>query len=193
MEYQATQHRLSLLASRFNLMVFLVFGLMLTNVLTASLAWYTSMHQKVEITPFGTNSGYTKSESSVDAKYLSLMSVNFIYSRLNVTPETVVQNHKRLLDFIDPHSYADVSAMLARESAVIKDKKISSYFEISNIQPDVRELKTTITGTLVRYVGLRALKPEKLTYEIHYQYSLGHLALTRFTHNTSNSEGEDHV
>ena len=193
MDFKATQHRLSQLASRFNLMVFLVFGLLMTNVLTASLAWYTSLHQKVEVTPFGASAGYTKSEAFVDASYLSLMSVNFVYSRLNITPETVAANHKRLLDFIDAGSYADIAAQLARESTIIKDKKISSHFEIKDIRSDVRELKTTITGTLIRYVGLRALKPEKLIYHIKYHYGFGRLTLTQFTHTSMNDKEAHNV
>jgi len=153
------------------------------------LAWYTSLHQKVEITPFFGSPGYIKSETSVDAHYLSLMSENFIYSRLNVTPETVIANHKRLLTFIDGKSYADISAQLSKEALIIKSKKISSHFEIADIRSDVRELTTTITGNLKRFVGFRELKSKKLIYTIYYRYSLGRLTLTRFTH----TEGKEHA
>jgi len=182
MEFNNIQHRLSQLAARCNLMVTLVFGLLLTNVIMGSLAWYTSLHQKVEITPFFGSPGYVKSETAVDAHYLSLMSENFIYSRLNVTPETVMANHKRLLTFIDGKSYSEISAQLSKEALLIKSKKLSSHFEIADIRSDVRGLTTTITGTLKRFVGLRELKSKKLAYTLYYRYSMGRLTLTRFTH-----------
>lgn len=182
MDFKNTEHRLNQMAARSNLMVALVFGLLLTNIIMASLAWYTSVHQKIEITPFFGAPSYIKSETSVDAHYLSLMGENIIYSRLNVTPETVTANHKRLLSFIDASSYALISAQLEREAKLIQDKKISSHFEISDIRSDARHLQTTITGTIKRFVGMRELAPKRRTYAIDYHYGHGRLTLTRFTH-----------
>ncbi len=193
MEFKPTQHRIHQLASRLNLMVSLVFGLLLTNILTATLAWYTSLHQKTEITPFGSNEGYIKSQSYVDANYLSLMGINFMYSRLNITPENVNFHHKRLLGFIDSTAFATISGQLNREKQLIKSKNISSHFEIEDVRSDINKLKTSISGTLIRYVGIRKLKPEKLIYHINYRYRYGRLTIISFTHKRAHSKGEQHV
>jgi conjugal transfer pilus assembly protein TraE len=182
MNFNAQQHRFSQLAARFNLMVALVFGLLITNVLMGSLALYTSIHQRVEITPFFGEPGYVKSDAMVDTHYLSLMSENFIYSRLNVTPETVRSNHKRLLAFVDSAHFAEFSAQLDKESKIILDKKISSHFEISDIRADSNRLRCTITGVLKRAVGFRDLRDERLTYTLQYRYRFGRLTVTQFTH-----------
>ena len=182
MDFKQHQHRLSQLALRFNLMVALVFGLLVSNVLMASLVWYGSLHQKVHITPFNANVGYMKSEASVDVHYLTLMSENFIYLRLNVTPETVSANHKRLLSFTDAKGYNDFLAQLNKEASLITNKKISSYFEIEDVLSNAQTLTTVIKGTLHRNVGLRALHEVRMIYTLTYRYQLGRLTLASFTH-----------
>ena len=93
MDFKIYQHRLTALSGRFNLMVTLVIGLLVTNILMGSLAYYAHFHQRIEVTPFFGQPRYANSENSVDSQYLELMSENFIYLRLNTTPETVKLNH----------------------------------------------------------------------------------------------------
>lgn len=181
MEYQAYESKLSKLSARFNLMVSLVFFLMVSNSLLAGLCWYTSIHQKTEVTPFSGNNGYLKSASDVDGHYLSLMSENFIYSRLNVTPETVDANHKRLLSFVNSENFSEMLKLLQKEANLIKNKKISSVFHIAQIRSNPANLTVDVTGILKRHVGLRELKDEKTTYQIQYQYRLGRLSIVRFS------------
>lgn len=182
MEFQAWQHRISQLSARLNLMVVLVFGLLLCNGLLGALAWYTTLHQRIEITPFFGNGGYLKSETAVDAHFLSLMSENFIYSRLNVTPETVTANHERLLSYVDATQYKDVLAQLQKEKALVIGQKISSHFEITGIRSNPQALTADISGVLKRSVGLRVLDEHRMTYQLAYRYRLGRLSILRFSH-----------
>jgi len=182
MDFRVQQHRLSQLAARLNLMVALVFGLLVSNILVGGLAWHTSLHQKVEITPFSGSSSYTKSDTEVDSHYLALMSENFLYSRLNVTPETVEAHHKRLLSFVDSSQYAQFLEQLHREESLIKSKKISSHFELMKSHIDQKHRLVSMTGILKRTVGLRSLPDVRVTYTIQYQYHLGHLSIVAFTH-----------
>lgn len=182
MDFSVHQHKLAQLAARFNLMVALVFGLLLTNVLMGSLAWYMGVHQRIEVTPFTGEASYIKSDSTVDAHYLTLMSENFIYSRLNVTPETVSSNHKRLLSYVDAAHYSTFSALLNKEAMLIQDKKIASYIDITSMVADSRTLSCVITGSVKRFVGNRALPEERLTYTLRYRYANGRLSITQFTH-----------
>jgi conjugal transfer pilus assembly protein TraE len=189
MDFKVQQHRLGQLATRLNLMVALVFGLLFTNLLMGSLAWYTAVHQKVEITPFSGVSEYRKSDVAVDGHYLSMMSENFIYSRLNVTPETVRTSHKRLLSFVNAKHYPKFLEQLNKEARVVTSKKISSYIEIKSITVDEKHLSCTVKGNLRRSVGARALHEEHVTYTLHYAYHLGRLTVIQFTH----AEDESHA
>lgn len=181
MDFSVYQNRLSKLSARFNLMVAMVFGLLLANILLSALAWYTSLHQRVLVTPFESGSGFANSDSNVDPKYLSMMSENFIYSRLNVTPETINSTHKRLLTFVDGSRYGVMQSTLAHEEGVVQKNKISSDFMITDIQLDPHALKATITGVLNRAVGGRVLKSARMTYELTYRYRFGRLSILSFT------------
>lgn len=181
MDYSVYQNRLSQISARFNLMVALVFGLLIANVLLSMLAWYTSIHQKVIVTPFESSAGFATSDSSVDAKYLSLMSENFTYSRLNITPETITGAHKRLLTFVDGSRYGTMQTTLAHEEAAVLKNKISSNFIITDMQLDPRALKAVITGVLNRAVGGRELKETRMTYVLTYRYRFGRLSILSFT------------
>lgn len=181
MNFSVYQNRLSKVSARSNLMVAMVFGLLLANILLSGLAWYTSLHQRVIVTPFEGGSGFANSDSSVDSQYLSMMSVNFIYSRLNVTPDTIASTHKRLLTFVDGSRYGAMQSTLAHEVDVVQKNKISSDFIITNIQLKPRALKAKITGILNRAVGGRALESARMTYELTYRYRFGRLSILSFT------------
>jgi conjugal transfer pilus assembly protein TraE len=180
MEYQTYQNRLSQLSARFNLMVCLVFGLLIANVLLAGLAWVTHYHQRIEITPFFGGDGYHKSESSLDAHYVGLMSENFIYSRLNVTPDTVSSNFQRLATYVNAANYSEVMKLLNHESEVVKSKKISSNFVITSLKINMKALTVDVSGVLQRHVGLREIPPENMIYRLSYTYQLGRLTINRF-------------
>lgn len=186
MDFKAYQSLLSQLSARFNLMVFLVFGLLLANALLSGFIWLIWQHHTVEITPFSGSLSYNKSETQVDSNYLSLMSENFIYSRLNVTPETVKANHQRLLKFADNKNYPEMLKRLDREAKVVIAKKISSSFDITQIQVNPHSLTAHVTGMLKRYVGLRALKEERLSYTLSFRYHQGRLSILSFTHSKEN-------
>ncbi len=182
MNFNVQQHRLGQLASRLNLMVALVFTLLITNLLMGSLAWYSAVHQKVEITPFSGGASYTKSDAVVDSHYLSMMSENFLYSRLNVTPETVDAHHQHLLEFVSSKHYPQFLAQLKHEASVIKSQKISSYFVLTGNYVDPKNLRVVMTGLLKRSVGLRALDDKKMSYVFQYRYHLGRLSIEQFLH-----------
>jgi conjugal transfer pilus assembly protein TraE len=179
-DYQVKENKLSQLSARLNLMVVLVLGLMISNIILAYQSLYAARHQQREVVPYACNRGYIISESAVDAHYLNLMTENFIYTRLNVTPLNVSQNHGQLLNYIDASIYPSFKKKLAQEEAIIKTKKIASSFEITDIQSDNQKLISVVKGRLKRYVGYRELKTAEKTYHIQYHYRQGKLTLVGF-------------
>ncbi|STX55696.1 Type IV conjugative transfer system protein TraE [Legionella beliardensis] len=181
MDFKQHQSRLSHLSARFNLMVVLVFGLLVSNVLLSCFLYHTWAHHTVEITPFSGNPGYFKSASHVDSHYLSLMAENFINERLNVTPETVDANHKRLLSFVNYQRYPSLLKLLTQEAQVIKAKKMSSTFVITHIKSNSHQLTAVVSGVLKRYVGLQALSEERKAYRLAFQYKNNRLSILTFS------------
>lgn len=180
MDFKVYQGQLSRLSDRLNLMVFLVFGLLVSNVLLSCFVYRAWNARTVEITPFSGSPGYLKSASTADSHYLSLMAENFVNERLNVSPETVDANHKRLLSFVDSAQYAEVSAQLTREAGVIRAKKISSAFDITQIRTDTGQMTAVVSGVLKRFVGLRALSEERKSCQLRFHYRNGRLSIAQF-------------
>jgi conjugal transfer pilus assembly protein TraE len=180
MDFTVQRRQLSRLATRLNLMVALILGLLLSNLLTGTLAWYSTLHQKIEITPFSGTAAYQKSDISADNHYLSMMTENFMYSRFNITPETVRISHKRLLSFADIKYYPKLLDALSKEARLINSKKIASYFEIKDIQFDKKNLNCTVNGKLKRATKSGAFHEEAVKYDIQYQYYLGRLTILQF-------------
>ncbi|QLZ68938.1 hypothetical protein FOLKNPGA_01718 [Legionella sp. PC1000] len=180
MDFKMYQSRLSLLSARFNLMVCLVFGLLISNIGLSCFVYSAFKHHTVEITPFSGSPGYLKSASFVDSHYLSLMTENFINERLNVSPETIDANHKRLLSYVSHQQYPYFLKLLAQEARVIKNKKMSSAFDITEIIVNPNELYAVVSGTLKRYVGIKAISDIQTTYKLVFQYVNGRLSIIQF-------------
>lgn len=158
-------------------MVCLVFGLLLSNVVLSFFVFFAWRHHTVEITPFAGSASYIKGSHYVDAHYLSLMAENFINERLNVSPETVDANHKRLLSFIDPLQYPHFLKLLSSEGEAIKSKKISTSFDITDIQVNPNRLTTKVTGRLKRFVALQNIDDIVKCYELQFHYRHGRLTI----------------
>lgn len=169
-----------LLKKSVNLWVVISASLMLSNVLLALICWYTTVHQKIEVTPFFGSQGYLKSDAGVDVHYLDQMSENFILTRLNVTPSNIKANHGRLLNYIDSRYYHALTESLLREQTQVINQKISSYFDIQSINSSPSEFKSTLKGHLRRFVGMRELPAKNATYELKYAYHLGRLSIISF-------------
>jgi conjugal transfer pilus assembly protein TraE len=180
MDYHVKESKLSQLSARLSLMVVLVLGLMMSNIILVCLAYHSFGHQKREVVPFGHTSGYVISDVEVDDHYLNLMTENFIYTRLNVTPDNVVRNHGELLSYIDSSIHSQFKKKLGKEEATIKSKKMSSSFDIIDLHSDSQHLISRVKGHLKRYVGYRALSPAEKTYRIQYRYQLGKLTIVGF-------------
>lgn len=180
MEFKAYQNQLRALASRLNFMVIVLLSFALANVLMAGFIWSNRHHYQIEITPFTGQVAYSKTDSRIDSHYLSQMTENFIYSRFNVTPETVKINHERLLRHVDSQRYAVFLNVLQAEANTILRKKIASHFDLLAIQVNPHTLTAQVRGVLKRAVGLRLLKEEKVNYYLTFRYHLGHLSILRF-------------
>ncbi|MFO2971155.1 type IV conjugative transfer system protein TraE [Legionella pneumophila serogroup 10] len=181
MDFKSYQSRLSQLSARFNLMVVLAFGLLVSNVFLSCFLFKVWNHHTVEVTPFSGAPSYLKSASNVDGHYLSLMAENFVNERLNVTPETVDANHQRLLSYVGHQNYTSMLRFLTNEAKVIKAKKMSSIFYIDKNKANPHELTVVVSGTLKRFVGLQALNDERKTYFLQFQYKDSRLSIVQFS------------
>ncbi len=180
MKYRIYKNTLFKMTQKLNLMTLLVVLLGFSNIITGSLSWYTSLHQKTYITPFYSNNGFEISGTSVDRRYLNLMAENFVYAKLNVTPKNVDHQHQLLLKYVSSKEYGRFKELLAREAKIIKDKEISSQINITSIRTDEAKRSVLVHGELLRMVDSRVLPSEEVNYFIRFDYLLGQLSIKEF-------------
>lgn len=174
------KNKLTSLSQRLNLMTCLVFFLSVSNVMLGGLAWYTSIHQKTYITPFFGGNGFSVSDGAADSNYINMMSENFVYSMLNITPKTVSHQHELILKYVSPSVYSRFRESLLLEERRIKSKELSSQIEITKIQSNPSALVSIVTGELSRMVGTRKLNQEQVSFRLKFDYSLGRLTIKEF-------------
>lgn len=181
MNFKVQQHQLFQLKGRLSLMKALVLGLLLSNMVLALSLVYLQLHQRVEVTPFASHSvKYANSMLAVDGEYLKLMSENFLFLRLNATPDTIGAEHQQLLSMVSADTYPLFVKKLEQEAQIIRQQKISSHFDIQHIHVDGQKLQCRIKGILHRSVGIRDLPAEKASFVLQFQYRLGQLKLQKF-------------
>lgn len=180
MKFMVKKNQIQTLSQKINLMVCLVFFLSASNLMLGGLAWYTSLHQKTYVTPYFGGNGFEISDTRVDGNYMSLMSENFIYSMLNITPKTVTHQHDLVLKYVSSSVYSKFKENLLKESKLIQDKEISSHIEITHIQSEPENMTSIVSGELSRMVGTRNLKQEKVQYAMKFDYVLGKLTIKEF-------------
>ena len=67
-----------------------------------------------------------------------------------------------------------------QEAKVIKTKKMSSTFDITQIKSNPGELTSIVSGVLKRYVGLHALTQVKKSYVLQFHYQDSRLSIVKF-------------
>lgn len=180
MNFKVQQHQLFQLKGRVSSMKVLIAGLLFANVVLALSMVYLSLHQRIEVTPFSSSPKYANSMLSVDSEYLKLISENFIFLRLNTTPETIGVMHQQLLSFVSSDTYPLFVKKLEKEAKIIRQQKISSHFDIQHIHVNSQKLQCHIQGILHRSVGIRDLPVEKASFVLQFQYRFGRLKLQKF-------------
>lgn len=180
MKFKVSKNQTQKLSQKVNLMVCLVFFLGVSNLMLGGLAWYTTLHQKTYITPFFGGNGFEISDTKVDGNYMNLMSENFIYSMLNITPKTVSHQHELVMKYVSSSVYSQFKENLVKENKLVKEKEISSHIEITHIKSQPEDLTSVISGELSRMVGTRNLKQEKVQYLMRFDYVLGKLTIKEF-------------
>ena len=180
MRFKIAKEKLEQLKERFNLLVFVCAGLLLSNVVLAFLVYWSVLHESRWIVPTTIQHEFKLSDYAVDDSYLRQMSLFFINERLNVSPETIDSSHQLLLESIAPKYYHVLSDVLADEAATVRTQKISSVFYPLGMTIDSKGLRVEIDGILHRYVGERALPPVHKQYLLTFQYHLGDLKILSF-------------
>lgn len=159
-------------------------GLVISNVLSGSLAWYFYSTQKTITTPMGYNRPFASDATSADAAGMTMFATSFAYWRLNVTPETIDGQQKLLLAYIPPESRDKLKKVLDVEADRIKHDGITSRLEIHEvreIEPGLMEVKGVLSSSTTNGQISTPLPPVTSTWRIKMSYVGGMLNLLDFS------------
>lgn len=139
-----------------------------------------SHRQMTVLVPMNLNSPMSVRNNAVSSQYLDENAISFINLRLNFDPDTIDENHKIILKFLSSDNYKSIRKALDQEAFLVKSQGISSSFYISNVEINKKTLSALISGTLVRSVSDKALKPAKVQFLISFENNDGLLTISKF-------------
>ena len=160
----------------------LVIGFVLLGITCSvlSVCLYQTMHHKsTRFLPPVIKEPFSLSQVTPDKPYLNLMGLFLLSLKYNLTPDSTKASHEMLLGYIHPENYAELLGRFTKEEKAIRDQKISSVFYPDNKTTEISivGMQMKISGTLKKWVGTRALKPEIVTVILHFDYQQGLLWL----------------
>ena len=161
-----------------NKLLLIAFISSLVAVMILSACLYRAIGQKtVTLVPPVMNQRTTVSAVKPDQAYLDMMARYLLGLKLNITPATVQQNHKLLLNYVNHAHYPQIQKILTEDQQAVQKHDISSVFYPDETTSKVSNLTVRISGTLVKKVGERPLKPSQVTYQLQFSYDNGLLKL----------------
>jgi conjugal transfer pilus assembly protein TraE len=153
---------------------------MVLSILLALLAFKNINRERIVLVPAGFHQEAWVSDAGVSASYLSQMSLMLSNLRLNLSPETLAESHKLLLQYVDSSAVGPLRQTLVEEGDRIAQEHVSTAFYVTNIAVDVTHFLVEVKGRLVSTVGKIILPEKYVTYELKYRYRDGQLFLIRF-------------
>ncbi len=173
-------NEVSILAISKTLNYLLVIGFLISMLANATLSvalYQVAVNKTSTITPPIISKAFSISGSQVDESYLAQMGEYFLYLKLNVTPANVERQYSRLLDYVSSDYWSSIQPRLVREANEIRKSNISNTFNVTGIKVDLAAMEVRMDGMLKRYVGSRALAPERATYTVALSYVSGVLTI----------------
>ena len=180
MHYKQAKSAISRLAYNIRMLSILAVSLIICNLTLGILLWHESDKKDIILIPANMNHKSEITNTGVNAAYLESIAVMLINNRLNITPKTVKNNNANILKSVSPQYYASFKKKLFTDESVIKSSKISSTFFIRSTHADVINLRVSINGTLVRWVGERKIGEDDKEYILTFNRDDDFLLLTSF-------------
>ena len=97
----------------------------------------------------------------------------FIHLYLDLTPETIDNQHVQLAQFIHPKALIEFKKQLAEHEAMVKKLHLSSRFDIKSIATNVANQTVTLNGRLVFYQGPSPQGEKDKTFVMQFSNKLG--------------------
>lgn len=162
-------------------------GSIILNILFVIYLFTLVGNERVILLPPNVSKTFWVDGNHVSSDYLSEMGLFFTGLRLNATQENAALQHDILLRYVHPSLYSEMKGQLIQEEERIKTSHITMIFYPVNVQVDDKKWITRITGDLQSIIGQDMQPPQRVTYQITFNYDAGRLLVKSF------EEVKDHV
>ncbi len=170
---------LKLLKSRNAFFILLILSLM-ANVAQGLLNYQQYGSSKTILIPLAAKESYWVTKNDVSATYLSEFARYAASLFLNVTPETIDFNQRKILEITSPGGNAGIKQYFLEEKEQIQKKKLNTAFYVKEVVPNTASLTIVLKGKLHSFIGDRPLTPADKSYEIRFDRSGTRLMIATF-------------
>lgn len=145
-------------------------GMLLANLMLATLLISMDSREKTIIVPAGFSKAFYIKGDTVDPVYIEQMTRYLAQLRWTYTESTAQSNFREILAFVHPSQYAELDARFAHEAEQITRNQLSSAFSPDAFRVYAQEGRAVIRGTHIGYMGTQIVTRGQRFLEIRYQY-----------------------
>lgn len=154
-------------------------GILLLSNLLLGLHILTSERQ-VYIVPAHLGQDVVVSNKRLSSSYLEEMSIFYLNLLLGLNEANIDYNKDIILRHIHPSFYNHISNFLEQEKKRYQDYRLSTYFKLTKLTVDDKNLMVLAEGILTSYYGNNSKSTDKVIYKMEYDYSAGALTIKNF-------------
>lgn len=156
-----------------------VAALVLSGVIAVLLLVSATQTREMVLMPV-LRSPVTISSAGVSKEYLELVTRDTAILTLDRAPGSLDYWMKSVLEIVAPRAQGKIKADLLRIVDEQRGSSISQYFQISSMEIDPKNLRSSVTGTLNTIVGQKIITSELRTFAFDWEYSGMSLKLIGF-------------
>lgn len=140
-----------------------------------------SNERQTYIIPAHFNKEMLLSNKRLSSSYLEEMTVFYLDLLLGLNESNISYNSSLILRHIHPGFYKQISEFLSEELKRYKEYRLSTYFKLTKLDIDDKNLVAEAKGVLISYFGNTGKSSDPVSYRIEYDYSAGVLTIKNFT------------
>jgi conjugal transfer pilus assembly protein TraE len=152
---------------------------LLGNIILASCV--LSNERQTYIIPAHFNKEMLLSNKRLSVSYLEEMSVFYLELLLGLNEGNIDYKSSLVLRSIHPSFYKQISQFLEEEKKRYKEYRLSTYFKLTKLNIDDKNLIAEASGVLISYYGNSGKSHDQVSYRVEYDYSAGVLTIKNFT------------
>lgn len=168
-------------ARRAALLLAVVLGAsMLTNLALALLAAQLAQRERVVLVPPTISRSFWVEDERAAPEYLEQMGWFLAQLVLNVTPQSVEQQSRLLLNYASPDAHGALRSQLEASAQRLRRDGASTLFSVQAITVDEASQRVGLRGQFATFIGERRVSEHARGYALELRHAAGRIHLKAF-------------